>query len=247
VSRRRNKSVDLTETQFKELVNKVSQKTQPIKPKSITFKTANQKHYFETILENQITIATGVAGTAKTFLACYTGLKLLCDGEIDRIIITKPAVVVGKTQGFLPGNIDEKMEPFTASVMNCIVELVGEAQANTLRYSKKQIEVVPLQYLRGLTLDNCYIIADEMQNADYTELKALLTRLGENSVLVINGDVEQTDLKDSSGLPAAIEILDGIEGVGFVEFTIDDIVRSGIVKDIIINYYKYEKKHKVSE
>lgn len=244
MSKRRNKPVDLTGSDYKELVSKINSKNQPLKPRSISFKTPNQRHYYETIMENQITVATGVAGTAKTFLACYAGLKLLTEGEVDKIIITKPAVVVGKSQGHLPGDIEEKMEPFTRSVMNCIEELIGESQANTLRYSKKQIEIVPLQWIRGLTLDNCFIIADEMQNADYVEIKALLTRLGEDSMLVMNGDVEQTDLKENSGLPAAIEILENIDGVGFVEFTIDDIVRSGIVKDIIIGYHNYEKKNK---
>lgn len=243
MSRRRNKTIDFTQdSHYKELVTKVNQKNQPLKPKAITFKTANQKHYYETIMENQITVATGVAGTAKTFLACYAAIIQLTDGDVDKIIITKPSVEIGKTQGFLPGDLDEKMAPFTRSVLECFYQLIGEQRTNDLMYSKKQIEVLPLQMVRGLTLDNCFIVADEMQNADYGQIKALLTRLGENSTLVMNGDVEQTDLKESSGLPAAIEILEDIEGVGFVEFTIDDIVRSGIVKDIIIGYHNWEKK-----
>lgn len=241
---RRKKSVDLTGPQYKELVTKVAEKAQSTKPKSISFKTPNQRHYYETIMDNQITIATGVAGTAKTFLACYAALIQLTEGDVEEIIITKPTIEIGKTQGYLPGDLDEKMEPFTASVVNCFHQLIGEAQTNNLMYSKKKIKVLPLQMIRGLTLDDCFIICDEGQNADYPQLKALLTRLGENSTLVINGDVEQTDLKESSGLPAAIQVLDGIEGVGFVEFGIDDIVRSGIVKDIIISYHNYEKKLK---
>lgn len=241
---RKKKPVDFTGPEYKELVSKVSIKAQSTKPKSITFKTPNQRHYYETIMDNQITIATGVAGTAKTFLACYAALVQLDEGDVDEIIITKPTVEIGKTQGYLPGDLDEKMEPFVASVVHCLNQLIGESRTNDLMYSKKKIKVLPLQMIRGLTLDNCFIIADEMQNADYTQLKALLTRLGDNSTLVINGDVEQTDLKEHSGLPAAMEVLEGIEGVGYVEFTIDDIVRSGIVKDIIISYHHYEKKHK---
>jgi phosphate starvation-inducible PhoH-like protein len=238
---RRRKTVDLTDNQFTDLVQKVNKQSQAMKPKSVSFKNKKQLQYYNTIMENQITVATGVAGTAKTFIAAYAGLSLLASNEIERIIVTKPSVEIGKTQGFLPGNLEEKMEPFTRSVINCFEQLIGEQQTNNLIYSKKQVEIIPLQMMRGLTLDNCFIIADEMQNADYGQIKALLTRLGEDSVLVMNGDCDQTDLKEHSGLPSAIEILKEIEGVGFVEFTIDDIVRSGIVKDIIISYYNYEK------
>lgn len=244
MSRKNRSQVDLTNDEYKELVQKVNKNSQSSKPKSVSFKNKKQLHYYNTIMENQITVATGVAGTSKTFIACYAALSSLAAGEVDRIIVTKPTVEIGKTQGYLPGDLDEKMEPFVRSVLNCFEQLIGVQQTNNLVYSKKQVEVLPLQMIRGLTLDNCFIIADEMQNADYTQIKALLTRLGEDSVLVMNGDVEQTDLKEYSGLPSAIEILQNIDGVGFVEFTIDDIVRSGIVKDIIINYYNYELKNK---
>ncbi len=244
MSRKNRSTVDLTNDEYKELTNKVNKNSQSSKPKSVSFKNKKQLHYYNTIMENQITVATGVAGTSKTFIACYAALCSLAAGEVDRIIVTKPTVEIGKTQGYLPGDLDEKMEPFVRSVLNCFEQLIGIPQTNNLVYSKKQVEVLPLQMIRGLTLDNCFIIADEMQNADYSQIKALLTRLGEDSVLVMNGDVEQTDLKEYSGLPAAIQILEGIDGVGFVEFNIDDIVRSGIVKDIIINYYNHEKKHK---
>jgi phosphate starvation-inducible PhoH-like protein len=241
LSRRNRRVIDQTGSDFKQLVEKVNKQSQPLRP-SVGFKNKKQQLYFETINNNQITVATGVAGTAKTFIACYAALQQLANGDVDKIIVTKPSVEIGKTQGFLPGNLEEKMEPFTRSVINCFEAIIGEAQTNNLVYSKKQVEIIPLQMMRGLTLDNCFIIADEMQNADYTQIKALLTRLGEDSVLVMNGDCEQTDLKENSGLPVAIEILRGIEDVGFVNFTIDDIVRSGIVKDIIIAYYEYEKK-----
>lgn len=244
MSRKNRSTVDLTNDEYKELTNKVNKNSQSSKPKSVSFKNKKQLHYYNTIMENQITVATGVAGTSKTFIACYAALCSLAAGEVDRIIVTKPTVEIGKTQGYLPGDLDEKMEPFVRSVLNCFEQLIGIPQTNNLVYSKKQVEVLPLQMIRGLTLDNCFIIADEMQNADYSQIKALLTRLGEDSVLVMNGDVEQTDLKEYSGLPAAIQILEGIDGVGFVEFNIDDIVRSGIVKDIIINYYNYERQKK---
>lgn len=241
MSRRQRRAIDASGSDFKELVDRVNQKSQAIKPKNITFKNKKQLQYYETINANQITVATGVAGTAKTFIACYTALTQLAAGQVERIIITKPSVEIGKTQGFLPGDADEKMAPFVRSILNCFEAIIGEQQTNNLYHSKKQIEVIPLQMMRGLTLDKCFIIADEMQNADYVQIKALLTRLGEDSVLVMNGDCEQTDIKENSGLPEAIKILKEIDGVGFIEFTIDDIVRSGIVKDIIIAYYEYEK------
>lgn len=244
MSRRQRRTVDASGSDFKELVDRVNQKSQAIKPKNVTFKNKKQLQYFETINANQITVATGVAGTAKTFIACYAALTQLAAGQIEKIIVTKPSIEIGETQGFLPGDGDEKMAPFVRSVINCFEAIIGEGATNNLYYSKKQIEVIPLQMMRGLTLDKCFIIADEMQNSSYGQMKALLTRLGEDCVLVVNGDEEQKDLKSESGLSTALEILDGIEGIGFVEFTIDDIVRSGIVKDIIIAYHYKEKKDK---
>jgi phosphate starvation-inducible PhoH-like protein len=220
-------------------VSKVNQKNQPIKP-SVGFKNKKQQLYYNTIMENQITVATGMAGTAKTFIACYAGLSLLASGDVDKIIVTKPSVEVGKTQGYLPGDTEEKMAPFTRSVLDCVSNIIGEAQMNNLYHSKKQIEILPLQHMRGLTLDKCFIIMDEAQNAEYMQMKTILTRLGEDATLVINGDLYQKDLTSESGLAVAVEILEDIDGVGFIEFGIDDVVRSGITKDILIAYHRKE-------
>jgi phosphate starvation-inducible PhoH-like protein len=227
-----------------ELIDQINppQKKPHFKPHSISFKNKRQLQYYETIMSNQITVATGPAGTAKTFVSAYAALQQLSAGQIERIIVTKPTVEIGRTQGFLPGNLEEKMEPFTRSVVNCFEQIIGEAQTNTLIYSKKQVEVIPLQMIRGLTLDNCFIIADEMQNSSYMQMKALLTRLGEESTLVVNGDVEQQDTPEQSGLGIALKVLRNIDDVGFVEFSIDDIVRSGITKDIIIAFHELEKR-----
>lgn len=207
---------------------------------SIGFKTKKQLKYYEAINENVITISTGVAGTGKTFVAVYAACQALASGEVDKIVMTKPLVEVGDSMGFLPGNMEEKMAPYIRSVEECFIAIIGEQGLNNL-YAKKKLEILPMNFMRGLTLKDCFVIADEMQNASYEQTKALLTRIGEDAIYVLNGDVEQSDLKGRSGLPAAVEILKDIDGVGLVDFTIDDIVRSDILKDIIISYHNYEK------
>jgi phosphate starvation-inducible PhoH-like protein len=247
MSRRRNQPLDIRGTQVKELVDKVS-KTQkpPAKPQGIGFKNNRQKEYYEAILSNTITIATGPAGTSKTFIAVYAACCMLAAGQIDKIIITKPTVETSKSVGALPGDLDEKMAPFIQSVYGNFYKIIGEAATHTLE-SKKQLEVLSLNFVRGLTLDNCIVIADEMQNANYDQTKALLTRIGENCKLVLNGDADQSDLKEGSGLLTTLDILDDElfdEDVDHIEFTVDDIVRSGIVKKLIIAYMDYEKTHR---
>lgn len=216
----------------------------PTKPayniKPVGFKTKKQGIYHSSIMENVITISTGVAGTGKSFIAVYAALQCLAAGEVSKIIMTKPTVDVGESIGYLPGDMEEKMGPYIRSIEECFRAIIGDAGLNNL-YSRKQLEILPLNYVRGLTLADCIVIADEMQNASPEQTKALLTRIGEDAVYVINGDVEQCDLKRQSGLPIAIEVCKDIEGVGIVEFTVDDIVRSGICKDIIIGYHNYER------
>lgn len=206
----------------------------------VGFRTKRQEVYYNSIMENVITVSTGPAGTGKSYIAVYAALQCLAAGEVSKIIMTKPVVEIGNSLGALPGDVDEKMAPYVRSIEECIADIIGEAGLNNL-ISRKQLEILPLNYVRGLTIKDAFVIADEMQNATYAQTKALLTRIGEDAVYVINGDLEQSDLKANSGLPAAIQVLDGIEGVGSVEFTIDDIVRSGICKDIIINYHHLEK------
>lgn len=207
------------------------------------FKTKKQQIYYNSIMENVITVSTGVAGTGKSFVAVHAALQCLASGEVEKIIMTKPAVEVGASLGALPGGVDEKMAVYIRSIEECIISIIGEAGLNNMK-TRKQLEILPLNYVRGMTLQNCFVIADEMQNANPVQTKALLTRIGEDAIYVINGDIEQSDLKGSSGLPVAIEVLEGIDGVGFVHFEIDDIVRSGICKDIIIGYHAYEQRNK---
>jgi phosphate starvation-inducible PhoH-like protein len=210
---------------------------------SIGFKTKKQQTYYQAILTNTIVISTGVAGSGKSFIAVYAACCELAAGNVDKIIITKPAVEIGRTQGFLPGDMEEKMAPFTRSVEDCFFAIIGKAAYNTL-YSQGKIEILPINFMRGLTFERVMVIADEMQNADYGQVKALLTRIGEGSKFVLNGDLEQSDLNGRSGLPAAIEILKDVDKVEHIEFEVNDIVRSGILKEIIIGYHFYEKNNK---
>lgn len=221
-----------------------SPQKKPTKPtytlKPVGFKTRRQQEYYNSIMENTITISTGVAGTGKSFIAVYAALQSLAANEVEKIVMTKPTVEVGEGIGYLPGDADEKLAPYIRSIEECIIAIIGEPGLRNL-YQQKKLEILPLNYVRGLTLQNCFVIADEMQNASNEQTKALLTRIGEDAVYVINGDIEQCDLKKGSGLPIAIEILSDIEGVGLVEFTIDDIVRSGMCKEIVIAYHHFEK------
>jgi phosphate starvation-inducible PhoH-like protein len=184
--------------------------------------------------------ATGYPGTGKTFLACYEGLKALNKGEIAKITVTKPCVEVGDDSlGFLPGDLEEKMAPFIRSVEECITHFITRESLDRLKDQDK-FEVLPLNHLRGLTLDNTFLIADEMQNANYLQTKTLLTRIGDNSRFVLNGDLGQTDIKGGSGLPVFLKMLRSHPEVGHTDFLIDDIVRSGILKDIMIRIYEHE-------
>lgn len=221
-------------------------KRQPKPPyvlQPIGFKTKKQQVYFNTINENIITISTGVAGTGKTFIAVYAALQALAAGEVEKIVMTKPIVEVGESMGFLPGDMEEKMGPYIRSIEDCVRSIIGDAGLNNL-YTRKKLEIIPMNFMRGLTLENCFVIADEMQNASREQTKALLTRIGEDAIYVLNGDVEQSDLRGKSGLPVAYEILKNIDGVGLVNFEIDDIVRSDILKDIIVAYHEYDKQNR---
>lgn len=208
---------------------------------SVGFKTKKQQIYYESIMSNTITVSTGVPGSGKSFIAVYAACQALAAGHIEKIIITKPMVEIGDTAGYLPGDMEAKMAPFIRSVEECFIAIIGESGYHNL-LTRKQLEILPLNYMRGLTLAKCMVIADEMQNADYGQVKALMTRIGEGTKYVLNGDLDQSDLHGKSGLPAAIWVLEDVDNVGFIEFEIDDIVRSGILKEIIIGYVDYEAK-----
>lgn len=214
--------------------------------KQIGFKTKKQETYYNAIMNNTITVSTGVPGTGKSFIAVYAACQALAAGHVEKIILTKPIVEIGDTAGFLPGDIEEKMAPFIRSVEECFTDIIGANGYNNL-ITRRQLEILPINYMRGLTFAKTMVIADEMQNADYRQVKALLTRIGEGTKYVLNGDLEQSDLHSRSGLPAAIDVLQDVNNVEFVDFDVDDIVRSGILKEIIIGYHNFERERRLEK
>ena len=201
----------------------------------------SQKEYSRKIRENTITFATGPAGVSKTFSACYTLLKLLFENKIEKIIFTKPIKESGENLGFLPGGVDEKLGPYVESfIFNC-KEMLGEEIINYL-LEQKYIECRPLAYMRGISFNNCGMFLDEAQNTLYSQLALYITRLGNNSKMVIAGDITQRDIlqKDVS-IMEFINILKGIDGIAFHEFKKEDIVRNKILIEITDRYEKWKE------
>ena len=217
----------------------VTAKGKPIKPK-----TVGQQKYIESIRNNTIILGTGPAGTGKTFLAVAMAVKALRDKKVSRIILTRPAIEAGEKLGYLPGDLQSKIDPYLRPLYDALFEMMGPE--NYQRNVEKQIiEVAPLAYMRGRTLDDAFIILDEAQNATFEQMKMFLTRLGNNSKAVVTGDLTQTDLPGGqvSGLWSAVKILDGIEGIAIHQFTERDVVRHKLVQKIILAYDKYEKEN----
>jgi phosphate starvation-inducible PhoH-like protein len=205
-------------------------------------KSQGQQKYLETAGKNDICFAIGPAGTGKTYLAVAMAVSALKKGIVSKIILARPAVEAGESLGFLPGDFREKIDPYLRPLYDALEEMIpGEKLRSYLE--KKTIEIVPLAYMRGRTLNNAYVILDEAQNATAIQMKMFLTRLGVNSKAIITGDITQIDLpaRTVSGLIQAREILSNIEGVGFVYFEKSDVVRHKLVKDIIDAYEKHEK------
>jgi phosphate starvation-inducible PhoH-like protein len=197
--------------------------------------TKAQALYDQAITSNIITFSTGPAGAGKTWWAAMRAAKALDAGEIERIIITRPAVEAGEEMGFLPGELDEKYEPYFRPVRDALEEFLG---SGPLEYhlKAKTIEARPLAYLRGATLKNAFVILDEAQNTTPTQMKLFLTRIGEETKVVVDGDLTQKDINGVSGLEDALARLRNVPGVGFVTFSREDIVRSGICRDICAAY-----------
>ena len=217
----------------------VTAKGKPIKPK-----TVGQQKYIEAIRNNTIILGTGPAGTGKTFLAVAMAVKALRDKKVSRIILTRPAIEAGEKLGYLPGDLQSKIDPYLRPLYDALFEMMGPE--NYQRNVEKQIiEVAPLAYMRGRTLDDAFIILDEAQNATFEQMKMFLTRLGNNSKAIVTGDLTQTDLPGGqvSGLWSAVKILDGIEGISIHQFTDRDVVRHKLVQKIILAYDKYEKEN----
>ncbi len=206
----------------------------------IKAKTTGQKKYFEIASKNDICFAIGPAGTGKTYLAVAFAVSALKRGIVKRIVLARPAVEAGESLGFLPGDFQEKIDPYLRPLYDSLDDMIPSEKLKQY-LEKRIIEIVPLAYMRGRTLNNAFVILDEAQNATDVQMKMFLTRLGLNSKAIITGDITQIDLpsKTKSGLIQAKEILNGITGVGFVYFDREDVVRHKLVKDIIDAYEKF--------
>lgn len=203
-------------------------------------KTPGQKQYFQIANKNDICFAIGPAGTGKTYLAVALAVSALKKGIVKRIVLARPAVEAGESLGFLPGDFQEKIDPYLRPLYDALDDMIPSEKLKGY-IEKRIIEIVPLAYMRGRTLNNAFVILDEAQNATDVQMKMFLTRLGANSKAIITGDITQIDLpvKTKSGLIQAKEILSGITGVGFVYFDKEDVVRHKLVKDIIDAYDKF--------
>lgn len=218
----------------------ITAKGRPIKPK-----TMGQKGFVECIRKKTITFGVGPAGTGKTFLAVAMATVALRKKEVSRIIITRPAVEAGERLGFLPGDLQSKIDPYLRPLYDALFEMLGGETYQRL-VEKGVIEVAPLAYMRGRTLDDSFIILDEAQNTTHEQMKMFLTRLGQGSKAVVNGDVTQIDLPSGtpSGLSHALEVCKEIEGIGIFHLSSKDVVRNTIVSRIVEAYDRYGKAKK---
>ena len=212
----------------------------PIKPK-----TVGQSEYINAIRNNMIVFGLGPAGTGKTYLAMAMAITAFKNGEVERIILTRPAIEAGEKLGFLPGDLQSKVDPYLRPLYDALYQIVGADSFNK-NMEKGLIEVAPLAYMRGRTLDNAYIILDEAQNTTPAQMKMFLTRIGFGSKVIVTGDMTQKDLASNvkSGLEVAIKVLKNIEGISFITLTSKDVVRHPLVMKIVQAYDKYESRQK---
>jgi len=219
----------------------ITARGKPVKPK-----TLGQKKYIEAIKANTITLGVGPAGTGKTYLAVAMAVTAFRAKEVNRIILTRPAVEAGEKLGFLPGDLQQKVDPYLRPLYDALFDMLG-AENFTRQQERGAIEVAPLAYMRGRTLDDSFIILDEAQNTSIEQMKMFLTRLGRNSKIIVTGDITQIDLPDGkpSGLVNAVKVLKGVEDIAIIKFTDKDVVRHKLVQAIIKAYEKEEvrKKH----
>lgn len=210
--------------------------------KPVKCKTIGQKNYIDAIENHSVTICIGPAGTGKTYLAIAMAVNALKNEEISRIILTRPAVEAGEHLGFLPGDLQSKVDPYLRPLYDGLYEMLGEETFN--RYLERGIiEVAPLAYMRGRTLNSSWILMDEAQNASLEQMFMVLTRMGEGSKIIVTGDITQVDLKDrASGLEKTADILQGIDDISVVRLNNRDVVRHKLVKDIIKAFEKYQEK-----
>jgi phosphate starvation-inducible PhoH-like protein len=261
-----NKNGSLTTNDVDTVIDLVTANGEPALPKSITSsfsreeldsvilytknqiiraKTAGQREYLKTMKKNDIVFAVGPAGTGKTYMAVALAVASLKNNEITKIVLTRPAVEAGESLGFLPGDLKEKIDPYLRPLYDALDDMIPGEKLKTY-LEKRVIEIAPLAYMRGRTLNNAFVILDEAQNASAMQMKMFLTRLGPNSRAIITGDVTQIDLptKSASGLVQIQEVLRGVDGIAFVYFDRNDVVRHRLVKDIIDAYDKYHNGEK---
>ena len=228
--------------------DKIAQMTKDVvcitaKGKPIKAKTVGQQKYMKAIVQNTITIGVGPAGTGKTYLAVAAAVAAFRERTVNRIVLTRPAVEAGERLGFLPGDLQNKVDPYLRPLYDALYDMLG-AETFQKYQERGSIEVAPLAYLRGRTLDDSFIILDEAQNTTREQMKMFLTRLGFGSKIVITGDITQIDLPDdkTSGLKDAVRVLDGVKDIAICKLTSADVVRHALVQEIINAYEKAAKK-----
>lgn len=214
--------------------------------KPIRVKTLGQKIYVDSVKNHDVVFGIGPAGTGKTFLAVTLAVTALKRGQVKRIILTRPAVEAGESLGFLPGDLKEKVDPYLRPVYDALYQILGKEQTSRLM-EREIIEIAPLAYMRGRTLDDAFVILDETQNTTIMQMKMFLTRLGFNSKMIVNGDVSQIDLPKNvkSGLIDAVEKLRNIKKIDFIHLSAKDVVRHPVVAEIINAYSDSESSHKL--
>ena len=203
---------------------------------SLDFRTQNQKSFYRTIGRNDVTFCVGPAGCGKTYLATHYALKNIAQGKYKNMIITKPLVEVdGEKMGYLPGDIDEKTAPYMMSLYYNMEQIIGKERLKVLKASGV-VNVIPLAYMRGLTLTDSIVVLDEAQNATPSQIKTFLTRIGQGSKFIVNGDLMQSDIRKENGLEDSIKRFTGVKRIGFSRFTLEDVVRHPIVAELLERY-----------